>query len=209
MVYSKIERQCMYIRQKILSNIKKIFIVVSIFIFSYSSLALASPKLKQIFRYYGVTGMTKEDIIFQLNTKGPVKYGQRYRAYTSWNIEWDHKVELRGGKCYLNSINTTLNVSFRLPHWANRDKAPKELSDKWDLYIKNLTNHEYGHRDYGMAAAVKIEKDLKNVPPQDTCESFQAELKKEAKAITNNAHLMEAEYDLKTQHGRTQGAFFE
>jgi hypothetical protein len=91
-------------------------------------------------RYYRISGASIDELIQQMQQKGP----NGYWAYTKWRIRWT-------GGCYVK-----LTVTYTYPEWDNRASASPQLQARWDRMIANLRHHELGHGLNGRKAAAEI-----------------------------------------------------
>lgn len=100
----------------------------------------AEPKVKVILKYYKVQGKTRNELIEQMQAKGP----KGFWAYTSWRIH-------RSGTCDLD-----LTITYTLPQLADRARVPLRLRANWDRMIDRLSFHEQGHGDHGREAVREL-----------------------------------------------------
>ncbi len=167
------------------------------------------PVVKEKYEYYKVCGICEKDLDCDLKEKCiTFTDGKKYDSITIWKINWDYGYNNTANTCKADTFTVNVEVTFRLPKWAPTDKAPQALVDKWDTFVRNLLTHEKGHRDLAVEAAAKLARSVAELPPMETC----ADLDKNVRALGRERmkELKEEEkrYDVTTNHGRTQGAFF-
>jgi len=171
--------------------------------------AYASPQVSVAEKFYTVRGGTAQELRQQMNAHGiRSEGGKTYDAYTAWHVKWRYHLSPRGNTCTVQNIAVSVAVVYTLPEWRGRDKAPQDLKNKWRQYMKDLKTHEDGHRDFGIAAAAEIERVLHSIRPEATCRTMETKANEAGHAILDQYRSKEKVYDLRTLHGRTQGAHF-
>ena len=173
------------------------------------SLAGAEPILKIQYDYYDIAGQTAAELREEINRNGVLwTNGNTYDAYTGWNVKWDYRYRITDTDCSINSVATTLNVEFRLPRWVNHASGPSALKKKWAAYMQALRQHENGHKDIGVKAAVEIERSIAELEPAQTCDDLAETANALGGRIISEYAAAEREYDDQTNFGETQGAVF-
>lgn len=133
---------------------------------------------------------------------------RRFTGQTDWHIEWRACFEQEARRCRIGGVTSTVNVTYTLPKWADRDAAPGRLKDKWDRYIAGLTVHEKGHGAIAHEVAREIESELVGLDSQEGCESLNADSMRVVDDVMSRGEKRQREYDRSTVHGGTQGAQF-
>jgi predicted secreted Zn-dependent protease len=110
--------------------------------------------------------------------------------------------------------NATLEYSFiiRFPNWSNYKSLSKAIIKEWERFTKCLLVHERGHENIAVPIVKQYLKKFQNL--NIAAESGTSDAEKELRSqIVSLGQLLEAEcnnsgknYDIKTRHGRTQGA---
>jgi predicted secreted Zn-dependent protease len=169
----------------------------------------AEPEIIIIFDYYDIEGQTVDELRDQMNIHG-VGWtdGNTYDAFTDWHVKWNYTYRLTAGGCTIRSVDTTLNVEFRLPRWKNYADGPAALRKKWNVYMRLLRQHENGHKDIAIKAATEIEKSIAELEPAATCEELADTANELGRRIFSKHADKEKEYDAQTNFGETQGAVF-
>jgi predicted secreted Zn-dependent protease len=171
--------------------------------------AYASPQVSVSEKFYTVRGGTAQELRQQLDRHGVrTDGGKTYDAYTSWHVYWRYHLAPRGNACTVENIRVSVTVVYTLPEWRGMGKAPQDLRNRWRQYMKDLKTHEDGHRDYGIAAAADIERALHSIRPEANCRIMEKKVNEAGHAILDQYRSKERLYDLRTFHGRTQGARF-
>ena len=183
--------------------------IVVAFLFGLASLAGAEPTIMINYDYYDIEGRTAAELREQMNSKGVAwTNGNIYDAFTDWEVKWSYRYRLTDGGCSMKSVTTTLNLVFRLPRWINYAEASAALNKKWDSYMQSLRQHENGHKDFGIKAAIEIERSIAELEPAVTCDDLAESANDLGRHIISEYAAKERVYDAQTNFGETQGAVF-
>ncbi|TAL40158.1 MAG: DUF922 domain-containing protein [Alphaproteobacteria bacterium] len=134
------------------------------------------------------------------------KPGERFHAYTDWHIDWNFKYAANGGFCSMTSVDTVLTATMTLPKLESAPSA--DVQSRFDDYFPKLKLHEDGHLRIAQNAAAAIDSTLvgmRNV----SCSTISSDANNLAYGILDRAKAAEKEYDLQTEHGKTQGAWLQ
>ena len=183
--------------------------IVVAFLLGLASLAGAEPTIMINYDYYDIEGRTAPELREHMNSKGVAwTNGNIYDAFTDWDVRWSYRYRLTDGACSMKSVTTTLNLVFRLPRWINYAGASAALKKKWDGYMQSLRQHENGHKDFGIKAAIEIERSIAELEPAVTCDDLAESANELGRRIILEYAAKEREYDAQTNFGETQGAVF-
>ena len=133
---------------------------------------------------------------------------RRFTGQTDWHIEWRACFEPRGSHCRIGGIVSTVNVTYTLPHWADREQAPQPLRERWDRYRLSLAAHEKGHGAIALEVARLIEAALVGRTDEASCETLNAVTSRIVDEVMTSGEAMQRDYDRATGHGSAQGALF-
>lgn len=133
---------------------------------------------------------------------------KRFTGQTDWHIEWRPCFEVESGRCRIGGVASTVNVTYTLPKWVDRDAAPPHLRERWRRYIDGLATHEKGHGEIAREVAWQIEAALVGRVSSGGCELLNAESVPVVEEVMNRGEAMQRAYDRRTEHGGTQGASF-
>lgn len=146
-------------------------------------------------QFYDVTGSTEQELRRQLTAAGP----NGYDAYTKWSIRWNWPG--RGEKdCRLNEAEVSYEVIVTFPRWTPPTAATPELVTKWNRFLRALADHERRHVENVVKRFPAVGAAIKNA----TCLTAEAA----AQAALEPIRQFDSQYDLNTDHGRSQGAHF-
>jgi predicted secreted Zn-dependent protease len=102
----------------------------------------AKPKIKVVNKTYSVNATTAQDLIQQMDARGP----KGFWAYTDWYVKWT-------GGCDLS-----VSITYTMPKHKNEAKLDPELRKSWQSFVTALRKHEELHGAHGIQAAQEIEK---------------------------------------------------
>jgi len=144
---------------------------------------------------YDVSGSTESEIRAQLNANRP----NDYDAYTRWYVSWDWPG--RGSaECRLAEAEVSYEITVTFPRWTPTADASPELVAKWNGYLYALALHENAHISNVVSRFPAVVAAIKG----GTCLSAEDA----AQAVLQQMRQFDSQYDLDTNHGRTQGARF-
>jgi predicted secreted Zn-dependent protease len=154
----------------------------------------AEPIIKVRTEYYEVHGVTAKDIAKEMEQHRLQAEGfQDYYANTIGDISW---------RCGRSPI-VTLDITFQMPKWVDYSKGSKELQDEWQRFEKSTKIHEEGHQRIAEEYARAVERRILAEGPMIT-----GKLDTDLNDILADCSRKQIEYDNATDHGKTQGAFF-
>jgi predicted secreted Zn-dependent protease len=103
---------------------------------------------------YRVYGRTTEAVFRQILALGPKVEGRPSAAMTRYRFEPEVKLlsvytEEEDGSCTcrerIHRASVGLTLTARYPEWAMYGQATKRCQASWDVYMKDLKNHELLH----------------------------------------------------------------
>ncbi len=171
-------------------------------------IAFCQPDVIEQTRYYDVEGDDLQSIRQSMNTQRSTAVKGGYDAYVSWFLTWRFRYDddLKG--CKINAVSTKLKVKYILPRWVDSERSSSKTNAHWQKYYAALLEHEQGHRDWGVNAAIAIEQRLLAMPYASNCLSLRRDAQSLAVRVLADYLRREKRYDRDTRHGATQGAVF-
>ncbi len=187
---------------------KALLTALSLFILSGRS-SFAQPDIHTHYQYYEIHGNSAKALRRQMNQKGyKDPHGGTYDAETIWNVSWNYDYAGRSNRCSIAWVKARVEVTYRFPKWVPGPDAPVELERQWSKYMQCLQKHEEGHKLHGVKAAQEVERAIFTLGPAANCDQMGANANALGDRIVEKYGQQDVDYDLKTQHGRTQGATF-
>lgn len=150
-------------------------------------------------RWYDVRGHDVFSLRESLRLHAPVdENGERTLGRTQWSVTWTWK---GGGEpCRVESAVVDLSLLVWMPRWTPETGADPELIERWRGYLAALALHERGHVGLVTAQVAQLDDILRAAP----CADAEA-----VGALALNAiRALNSDYDVATQHGRSQGAWY-
>ncbi|MEO1199804.1 MAG: DUF922 domain-containing protein [Pseudomonadota bacterium] len=124
--------------------------------------------------HYDIRGDTAADLLDEMSDKGP----EGYWGFTRWWVSWTANCEV------------DIEVTYTMPKWLDRDRAPTRLRQQWDRMYQALWLHEKQHGQHGINAGNEIFDTGCSEDPYDIIERWGE---------------ADRDYDARTQHGWTEG----
>lgn len=157
--------------------------------------------------YYDVTGRTARELVAQLRALGPKTSTGAYWAETRSPMRWTWRSKPTGGGfCELTSVQVFVRSEMTMPRWIPPADTEPGLYDAWKRSMAALQTHEIGHKDISARAARQVLQQLNAV--HSYCDGLSAEIKRLTDGIMARTAAEQAQYDLTTRHGLTQGTAF-
>ena len=154
--------------------------------------------------YYEVQVRESPSLGRQIRAASPIRRDDRvYTGHTDWHVKWRFRWRNEPAGCRLTSVTVELTGKMLLP--ALRGASPRQAAD-FDRYLMALRTHENGHYAHGQQAAREIERTLMSLPATASCSLLEERANRAGHEIIARYSAMDKQYDLETEHGRTQGA---
>lgn len=164
------------------------------------SASLAEVNVKT--HYYPVVATTADELLREIQDKGP----GRFAANARWDVRYDFKYWRTGSNCRLTEINLFLDISYRMPDWINKDFASPDLKMRWDKWFYALLIHEQQHGNHGRQAYNELRSGFMSVSSASNCEILSSELSDIWREVRTKYSQKDKDYDISTDHGRSEGA---
>ena len=190
-------------------NRKKNTVLLVMVFYLLPAAVIAGPETRINNVYYMVTGNTAADIWADILAKSPVEHnGKSHVAYTKWNVNWRFWWLDKGDSCEISKVKSRLDVTYTLPKLNKTSSIPESVIEHWGKYYSALFEHEQGHKDLGMKAAIETENQISDMSPRSNCEQLELDANEIGKNVIDKYSRIEKEYDRSTNHGLNTGAVF-
>jgi predicted secreted Zn-dependent protease len=156
--------------------------------------------------YYMVTGATIREIHESLRQARPGNLKSTVDGLTVWNVNWRFTLANSGSACRIATFSTTTTITITLPRWIMPTNATDPVKAEWQRYFKALSEHEYGHAQFGLIAGAEIQKRAREAGEDTNCESLKQRINALCEATIKTYKERDGAYDQRTEHGATQGA---
>jgi predicted secreted Zn-dependent protease len=133
--------------------------------------------------------------------------GRIFYGYTEWHVNWRlWWTNESGGACKMTKVLTHVDATTTLPKLVNG--TPSQLNQLYALQSA-LRVHELGHYALAKITATQIESEIGAMPEMEDCAALMKAANDLGQRTLNDYRFKEEQYDVDTQHGRTQGAWIE
>lgn len=158
------------------------------------------------FQEYVARADGERSLLVAINRASPVNRGGRiFHAYTTWHVRWNFQWNTdRNGLCKINDSKVKISGTVLLPKLIGGTGSQRTQFEK---YIRNLRMHELGHFEIGKKAATAIDSFLLSLPSRSSCSLLESEANEGAYRLLEKYSKIEEQYDVQTNHGKTQGAW--
>jgi predicted secreted Zn-dependent protease len=160
---------------------------------------------KVVYSYYIVRAQPDQSIGNVLNKYSPFRHDSRIlHAQTNWDVTWHYNwIEKPDGKCKMVQVSVELDSKIVLPTLVGATQAQQ---NQFNTYLLALKTHELGHVDFGKQAARAIDSGIIALPELANCKVLDAAANALGNQILDSYRQKEIQYDVDTDHGKTQGA---
>ncbi len=165
----------------------------------------ADTEVIEKYKFYIVSASAANYLLTSLNLESPVREnGDIYHANTQYQLKTRFWWRKDNGLCRLAKTKTVLKLNYTLPKLNTKKR---DVLAVWQQWYPHLYTHEKGHGSLAKQTAETIDKQLLAIKAH----SKSASLKIKAQSIAQKEILKLKQsfkdYDLKTNHGETQGAW--
>jgi predicted secreted Zn-dependent protease len=157
--------------------------------------------------FYQITGATLPELRQSIRQTRPWKDRNHFDGWTEWKIEWRFNIVQAEGGWRCNSFTTTTTLKTTLPQWRPPSDASPTVKHLWLRYITALGQHEAGHAQLALAAAAEQHRRVKEIGIEPDAATLKKKINDLARSIVDDCQRKNEEYDRRTQHGVSQGAF--
>ena len=210
-----------------MKKIKILLIIVGATIFSFfvwsiifvslmpdhEVLKLEKPEFSEMrivekFEYYDIYGSTEHELREEMYRNGPYDPSslETFFAFTDFSdVKMkDAGVDIKCGPY----VPDTVEVTYVLPNWVNKEDGDKFLNDKWNKFIKKLTEHEKEHGQIGIESFRDMENIIYETPVTNNCIAYHLRILNLVSEEAEKNKVKQIEFDRITDHGQDRGASF-
>jgi predicted secreted Zn-dependent protease len=158
--------------------------------------------------YYDVEGDTAEALAASMDSRGPRDEGGTYHAYTLFDLSYGYNERVREGSCHPESIVVLLRLVHVLPERRKRGSLHPDVAAQWDKFTSLLAVHEAGHGKLDVEAALRLSGALGGLSSEASCEALREQAHSAFEVAVAELRRDHRLYDMRTGHGKAQGARF-
>jgi predicted secreted Zn-dependent protease len=153
--------------------------------------------------HYDVHGPDYPSLVRSLRANGP----SGFHGLARWKVTFENSTESRGDGCAISAVRVRVAGEILMPRWVDAAAAPLDLQRRWSDHYAALQRHEDGHIQHGRELALLVKERLMGLGVM-ACERLGALAREESQRLYENLKARDKEYDVRTNHGATQGASF-
>ncbi|BDX06187.1 DUF922 domain-containing protein [Planctobacterium marinum] len=169
--------------------------------------AKAEVKRSEEVHYYSVQLQDGQSLKGALKGVTPIRKNNRHwYGKTQWSINPLYRFRQLSGSCYVSQHLVELNIVMTLPELLPQSQASEAQIQQFNRFYEALLVHEEGHKALGVKAANEVDEYLGMPNISETCETLQIRVNEEISALIQKYKQLNEQYDVETQHGKTQGA---
>ncbi|MCU0789739.1 MAG: DUF922 domain-containing Zn-dependent protease [Nitratireductor sp.] len=127
--------------------------------------AFAKVAVKEKVKYYPVRGKDGIEVSKAMLVGGARNINMRHAiaaTTTRFSIS-DAEVVVRNGRCVVDDVKVTLDITYLYPKWSTMNQARPKMRKAWDAFYAELVKHERTHGEIARKAAVRMERELKKL----------------------------------------------
>ncbi|HLX23089.1 MAG TPA: DUF922 domain-containing protein [Usitatibacter sp.] len=147
--------------------------------------------------HYDIRGATWEALRREMQAKGP----EGGWGASEKRISYKYLTRQTQKGCAIDAVTVYADSAISLPNWVDRYNAPVSLQDWWDAASRSIDMHERTHVQFTLDAARDLERVLKTMPDQPTCEGLNALAVQQYTQILADHDQKQRDYDARTDHG--------
>ena len=147
--------------------------------------AAADAAMSKSYSYFTIGGKTAEDLDRELSRHGPVTRatGSRHPGATEIKFGGELTYVEKDGLCGVGTVKVTLHTRILLPRWTNRRRTNADLALIWDTLSADIKRHEERHAEIARTYARSLDRTLRALPPQKSCEAIQAKVAETTQSV--------------------------
>ena len=188
------------------------FLVAMIIVMSPGAPLSAADATMHVFEethYYEIYGRNIQTLRDEMYKKGPsgIYNPGEVLGATEAYFRIQPYFDSSSGECVLDSVDISLTLTYSIPRWADKRKAPGSLKRKWNRFLEFLWAHEKGHAKIARRGGVIMSERLVRLDPRPTCDEMFAKMIEVQKHVQSKIIApAQRKYDRRTQRGKSQGA---
>ena len=157
--------------------------------------------------YYDIHPTSIADVKKQLVDKTPVfMHGSRFMAKTILSLKTGFNGMITPEGVAVKNIQVSLKITYVMPRLVE-GCCSADIVNYFDALYDKLKLHEDGHGNIGKESIPEIIDYVMDTPAQKDFETLTTFFYQRKNFIFDKAEQRSTDYDLETNHGKTQGAY--
>jgi predicted secreted Zn-dependent protease len=158
------------------------------------------------FQTYDVKISPKQSLHNAINQASPIRQdGRTFHGLTTWmvypNPKWQSD---SSGQCRITTMTTQFTSTILLPKLVGGTAAQRQ---QFARFLPLLRKHELNHHAFGKQAAIAIDRSLSILPISPNCSTLDRRVRSSVRQLLTTYQARNKAYDVKTNHGQTEGLF--
>ena len=154
--------------------------------------------------YYDISGATAAELAQAMREQRPKSGSGWVVATTTWDARLDYRRRKEVYGCRANRVTLKLRFTIALPRWQPPAEASAELMIEWYAFLAAVRAHEERHKEITIAQARELIEALEKVRAS-SCDGLHSTVLLARQRFIDVAGELNAEYDLRTDHGGREG----
>lgn len=156
----------------------------------------AKPAVTTKVKYYSVPGTSSQALLSYMQRNGPNVNGSRALASASANFRYKADAVASKG-CRLKNFRVSANFVITLPRATQKSKMSSGVRKRWRHFVKHARWHENHHKKIWVGCARKIERVVRSMGGQRSCNAAWAKARSIVKSELNRCDKIHAAFDRK------------
>ena len=152
---------------------------------------------------YAVTGSNLAELQASIAKNRPWKASEGFEGRTVSSIKCRYSMRAEPGQLWLSGLEVNTYIVVTVPAWRAPTNADPAFRAYWAQFVRGLLQHEEGHVQIARAAAVEVRHRLLALPASGSPEALESAAQQTLKAVLDEFHRKETDYDRRTRHGTT------
>ncbi len=131
-----------------------------------------------------------------MNLLGPMKYGERFAAFTTWKVRWACEEVTVDDRVRAASPDVEVTIELTLPVLVTAVDAT--AATRWSLFVESLDDHERAHAAIGVAAGHATLEALTTAAPESSASSLRRSLRATTREVLIAHRAMDRRLDEQT-----------
>lgn len=163
------------------------------------------PIVRERTAYYEIVGAHEEELVREMNRKGPTRPDGTYWAYTDAGTSWSYDAQRVGNTCVLVKPVVLVSINTTLPAWKQPPDVDARVVGKWNTMLSALKKHEGEHAQFARDSANALTELMRSHATDTTCARLNAYLQEHGREINEAEKKRNIDLDARTGHGSSEG----
>lgn len=158
----------------------------------------AATKIRTKIVEYDAPGSTAREVLPNFSI-GPDVNGRKVWALTTWRVSWTTWYRETPERCVVTAPTVDAAIEIKMPRLVDAAKMQPNLRSAFEELLKNLLAHERGHERLVRDAARRIDRGIRSILPQATCDQIVQKANALGEQILRALDQASRDYDLREE----------